>query len=190
MEEIEITQINLFAILTLLVLVSCDNVDTKRKEVISEKAEDRNAQLKLTGELNVSEIKNLIISSDSIHLLIGETRPHKTPLHIKERLTKKDDIKRLAAFIPNDTTTTLIIYPTDTAKGELPPPPPPRFGRPIGAIKIYNGATVTKYIDFDIDSVNTFIYMKDGRRQMAFTKEGHTYLRRMYNEYKSLQQDL
>jgi hypothetical protein len=182
---------NLFSITSLLLLVSCGKVDNKQKAAISEKAENKNTQLELTGELDVSKIKNFIISSDSIHLLFGETNPHKAPLHIKERLTKKDDIKSLAAFIPKDTATTLIIYPTDTAKGELPPPPPPpRFGRPIGAIKIYNGVTVTKYIDFDIDSANTFIYMKNGRRQMAFTKEGDAYLRRMYNEYKSLQQNL
>mgnify|MGYP005756957485 CR=1 FL=1 len=182
-------KVNFLALITFLILVSCSETDNHQKEVVSEE-EQVSTQLELTGESDVWVIKNLIITSDSIQLLVGETNPHKAPLYIKERLTKKDDIKRIAAFIPKDTATSLIVYPSDTEKGKLPPPPPLRFGRSIGAIKIYKGATVTKYVDFVIDSANTFIYMKDGRRQMPFTKEGDAYLRRMYNEYKSLQQDL
>ncbi|WP_125185413.1 hypothetical protein [Botryobacter ruber] len=178
-------------LLPFLILISCYKPDNQYNMAKSEGAENVTALPEVSGdaevEFSILFLKNLILNSDSIYLLIGETSPNKGYLYIKERLISKDDIKSLADFIPKDTSTKLIVYPADTIKGDIPPPPPPpRWGRPIGVLRIYN-ASVSRSVDFAIDSSDTFVFSHSGRRRMAFTRDGDAYFRRIYREYKSLQ---
>lgn len=185
---------NIFSFLAFLILTGCSDDNSQRKKLNSEvsaleleRAKKQEIYDNIEYNLNVSDLKNLILGSDSVYLLIGEDSPHKVPLPVSEKLIKRKDIERLVNFIPNDTVT----LPLITRDNSPVIPPPIQFGKPIGALKIYTDSfkTVwinTVWIDIYIDSTDTYFYTVASLKKKSFTKEGHAYFKEKFRKYKSL----
>ncbi|NDK57320.1 hypothetical protein [Pontibacter fetidus] len=184
---------NIFSSLAFLILTGCSDDSNQKQRLNSEvaaleleRAKKQEIYDNIENNLNVSDLKNLILASDSVYLLIGEDSPHKVPLPVSEKLTKRKDIERLVNFIPNDTST----LPLITNHNSSVIPPPIKFGKPIGALKIYTNSfkTVwinTVWIDIYIDSTGTYFYTVASMKKKSFTKEGHAYFKEKFKEYKS-----
>jgi hypothetical protein len=179
---------NIFSFLAFLILTGCSDDNSQKKKLNTkvlalelERAKKQEIYDNIVYNLDVSDLRNVILESDSVYLLIGEDSPHKVPLPVSEKLTKRKDIERLFNFIPNDTVT----LPLITSNNSPVIPPPIQFGKPIGALKIYTDSFKTVWVDIYIDTTDTYLYTVASLKKKSLTKEGHAYFKERYKEYKS-----